>query len=111
MTYKLCKLFLLSDEKNSSKYSDSRQNKSLARKSDISIRDEKKHLDKRSISDFLKSPANEPNTKTNKRRLTKIRFIKVKEIHPDAPEPRVILKNEQRKPESAKKNIIKPKGI
>ena len=83
----------------------------MAGKSDILIRDENKHLDKRSISDFLKTPPNEPNTKTKKRRLTKIRFIKVKEIHPDAPEPRVILKNEQRKSESAKKNIIKPKGI
>lgn len=44
-------------------------------------------LEKRSLSDSLEIHPGDPN---KRKRLTRIRFIKVKEIHPDAPEPRVI---------------------
>ena len=107
----MCKLFLLSDKTLPFKYSDSGQNKSLVQKSNISISNDMPRLKKRSISDISEGSPSEPNRKTKKRGLTKIRFIKVKEIHPDAPEPRVILKNEQRKSESQTMDTIKPKGI
>ena len=105
------KLFLLSDKTLPFKYSDSGQNKSLVQKSNISICNDMQRLKKRSISGISEGSPSEPNRKTKKRGLTKIRFIKVKEIHPDAPEPRVILKNEQRKSESQTMDTIKPKGI
>jgi hypothetical protein len=71
---------------------------------------------KRSISDSSESQAGGANAKTRIGRLTRIRFIKVKEIHPDAPEPRVIHKhdeNGQRKFEPPKTDVnkIKPEGI
>lgn len=109
--YNLYKLFLLSDETFPSKYADSGRKRSLVQKSNISIPEDKQHLEKRSLPDFSEGSASEPNRKTKKRRINKIRFIKVKEIHPDAPEPHVILRNEQRKSEPPKKDTVNPKGI
>ncbi|XP_028404227.1 uncharacterized protein LOC114526892 [Dendronephthya gigantea] len=66
-------------------------------------------LEKRSLSDSSKILPSDPSKR--KRRLTRIRFIKVKEIHPDAPEPHVFhghvresVKSEQEQRKDKNKN-------
>lgn len=56
------------------------------------IQDEKKSVRKRSVSG---TPETRSNLFARKGRLNRIKFIKVKEIHPDAPESSLINKHDE----------------